>query len=304
MSNIILPSLQKGHTIGVCATSSAIEEQDLKTAQTFMEAQGYKVFLHPQATKRLHQSAGTSQEKVDALHDLFQNPDIDAIFCARGGNRASTLLPLLDFNLIKQNPKILLGYSDVTALLNAIYKQSGVTGFHGPLFRELPNHPDFDQMIGVLSGTTTQMDLSGCEILLRGAPDTASGTLLGGNLSLFQGLIGTPYIPDTTGAILLLEDTGDHLSRYDRMFCHLKNAGILTQLSALIIGDFTDIQDNTARPFGFTLKDVILEHMAGLDIPVLTNAPFGHDARLQTLPIGTTGKLCLKTSTLSFKPLS
>ncbi|MCI5059767.1 MAG: LD-carboxypeptidase [Alphaproteobacteria bacterium] len=301
---MINPSpLQKGDRIGICSTSSAVEEKDILVAKDFMEAQGYEVFIHPQTTNRLNQSAGTPQEKAGALNELFADQSIKAIFSSRGGNRASTMLEFLDFDTIKQNPKILIGYSDLTILLNSIYQKTGLVGFHGPLFRELPTHPDFEQMIGVLSGEITSLDLSSCQILKTG-PEEARGPILGGNLSVFQGLIGTPYMPDMKDAILLLEDISDHTSRYDRMFCHLKNAGILAQLSALIIGDFTDMKDNEDRPFGFTLEEVILEHSEKYDFPVLTGAPFGHADRLCTLPIGAPAKLCLKKMELSFKPLA
>lgn len=293
------PALKKGDTIGIMSTSSAVDEADVLTAKTFMESEGYTVKIHPQTLNRLHQSAGTAIEKVEALHDLFADSDVKAIFSSRGGNRASLMLETIDFDLIKKNHKILIGYSDLTILLNAIYKKTGLIGFHGPLFRELPTHADYSNMIDVLSGKSNELDLTQCNILQSG---DAQGPILGGNMSVFQGLIGTAYMPDMTNAIMIIEDVGDHLSRYDRMLCHLRNTGILKQLSALIIGSFTDVQDNETRPFGFTLEDIILEHTKGLNIPIITNAPFGHGDRLCTLPIG--ADAVLKNNRLSFKSLS
>lgn len=295
--NTISPApLKKGDTIGVMSTSCWLEEEDLTKAKEFIEGQGYKVFIHPQATARLHQSAGSAGEKAKAVNELFANPDIRAIMGSRGGNRASTMLDKIDFDLIKNNPKIMIGYSDLTFLINAVYKQCNTVTFHGPLFRELPTHPQYDQMMGVLSGETDSLDLSHCRTLRSGE---AEGTLLGGNLSVIQALVGTPYMPDMRGAILILEDIGDHLSRYDRMLCHFKNAGILAQLSGLIVGSFTDTKESEGRPFGFTLEDVILEHTQDYDYPILTDAPFGHGDELHTLPIGV--KATLKNGTLSFK---
>lgn len=293
------PALKKGDIIGVMSTSCWVEEEDVLKAKRFIEEQGYKAFIHPQTTARLNQSAGSAEEKANALNELFANPEIKAIFGSRGGNRANTTLDKIDFNLIRKNPKIIIGYSDITILLNAIYQKTGLVTFHGPLFRELPTHRDYDQMIGVLSGTSDSLDVSECTVL---KPGDAEGTLLGGNLSLFQGLLGTSHMPDMKGSILMLEDVGDHLSRYDRMFCHLKNAGILQQLSGLIIGSFTKVKDNEDNPFGFSLEDIILEHTEGLDIPILMNAPFGHGERLCTLPIG--AKVSLKNGRISFKSLS
>lgn len=293
------PALKKGDTIGVMSTSCWVEEEDVLTAKNFMESEGYRVNIHPQTFKRLNQSAGSAKDKADALNDLFTDSEVRAIFISRGGNRASTMIDKLDFNLIKQNPKILIGYSDLTILLNSIYQKTGLVGFHGPLFRELPTHQDYKQMIGVLSGEDETLDLSDCTIINAG---DVEGTLIGGNLSVFQGLIGTDYLPDMNGTILMLEDVGDHISRYDRMFCHLKNSGILNQISALIIGSFSEVKDSENSQFGFSLKDIILEHTQGLNIPIIMDAPFGHGERLCTLPIG--ANVTLKSNQLSFKPLS
>lgn len=293
------PPLEKGDTIGIMSTSCWVEEGDVLKAKAFMEEQGYNVFIHPQTLSRLNQSAGSAEEKATALNELFANPDIKAIFGSRGGNRASTMLDRIDFDLIKQNAKILIGYSDLTILLNSIYQQTGMVTYHGPLFRELPEHPDYNHMLDVLSGSLDPIDLSYYKPLKEG---NAEGILLGGNLSVFQGLLGTKYMPDMTDAILILEDVADHISRYDRMFCHLKNTGILNQISGLIIGSFSDMKDSETRPFGFSLEDIILEHTDNINIPILSGAPFGHEDRLITLPIG--APAVLKNGKLSFKSLA
>jgi len=296
MSTNFPPPLKQGDTIGIMSTSCWVEKDDVLKAAAFIESKGYKAHIHPQTYNRAGQIAGTGAEKAAALNELFANPDIKAIFSSRGGNRAGTMMDKLDYDLIAQNPKILIGYSDLTILLNGIYAKTDLIGFHGPLFRELDGHPDYDQCMSTLSGTIADIDLSDCTIVNKA---DASGTLLGGNLSLFQSMLGTPYLPDLNGAILILEDVADHISRYDRMFCHLKNAGVLSQISALIIGSFTDAKDNEIRPFGFTLREIIEEHIAGLNLPIIMNAPFGHGDRLITLPIG--AKAHLKNAQLSFK---
>lgn len=280
---LLPPALQPGDTIGVMSTSCWVDESDILKAKEFVESRGYEVFVHPQATKRLHQSAGSADDKVKAFHDLFKNTDVKAIMSARGGNRAITMLDQIDFDLVKNNPKALIGYSDLTILLNSVYARTGMVSFHGPVFRELPERKDAGQMLDILAGKVQTIDLPGAQIVRAGV---AEGRLLGGNLSLFQTLLGTPYLPDMKGAILFLEDIGDHLSRYDRMLGHLRAAGILKQISGLILGQFTDIQDDEERAFGFTLEDVVREHTAGLDIPVLMNAPFGHGDDLPTFPVG------------------
>lgn len=297
MNQTLYPApLQKGDIIGVMATSCHVARETIVTATNFMEAEGYKVFVHEQTFNQHHQSAGTAQEKVVAMHDLFKNKDIKAIFGARGGNRASTMLDALDYNLIRSNPKILIGYSDLTAPCNAITAKTGLVTFHGPLFRELPTHEDYRFMVDVLEGKQTTLDLKNCTIVKNGA---ACGKIIGGNLSVLQGLIGSPYQPDFNNAILILEDVADHISRYDRMFCHLRNAGILQNLCALIVGSFSDMKDSDSNPFGFTLKDIVEEHTTGYNYPILMNAPFGHEGVLNTLPIG--ANATLENSQLSFK---
>lgn len=261
-----------------------------------MEKQGYEVYIHPQATARINQSAGSAEDKVKAFHDLVRNPDIKMIMGSRGGNRAITMIEGLDFDLIKQNTKIMIGYSDITTILNSVYQQTGLITYHGPLFRELPKHKNFTDMIDMVSGQQSTIELPGCTALKTG---TAEGTLIGGNLSVFQTLLGTPYLPDTKGAILFLEDIGDHISRYDRMFGHLRNAGILQNISALLVGQFTEVKDNNDNPFGFTLEDIIREHTQGLDIPVIMNAPFGHGKDLPTFPVGAPIKLTASEETVS-----
>lgn len=291
-------ALKKGDMIGVMATSCWVPQEDLDKAKSFIEGLGYKVYIHPQATARLNQSAGTAQEKADAFHDLIRDPAIKAIFGARGGNRAMTMLSRIDFNLVAANPKIIMGYSDVTALLNAIYQKTGLVTFHGPLFRELPRRSEVPQMLGLLAGKKPAMDFSDAKVLREGK---AEGKLIGGNLSMLQSLSGTPYQPDTDGAILFIEDVGDHMSRYDRMLAHMKLAGWFNRISGLIVGSFTETGDDKDRPFGFTLEEVIREHLGDRKIPIVTNAPFGHGDKLTPLPVGGQAKLEAKNGKVTLK---
>ena len=264
--------------IGVCAPSSIVDRSDIEASQAFLEARGYSVFVHPQTYAVHNQSAGTHPEKIQALHDLYSDPEIEVIWAAGGGNRALHILDNLDFDLIKANPKSMIGFSDVTALLNGITTRTGIINYHGPVFKQLHRHKNTDQALGVLEGSA-QPSLDGANILNAGK---AEGRLFGGNISLFQYIV-----PDTAfdGAILFLEDCNEELSRIDRMLLHLRRSGVFERASGILFGDFVDLQDS-ARPFGFTLEDILREHTDGLDIPILMNAPFGHGERLCTLPIG------------------
>lgn len=287
------PALKQGDKIGVIAPSSTCEMELLEPGLAFLKDNGFEVVLHPQTNCEHGQFSGTPEEKLDALHEYFADPDIKAIFCTRGGNGAVHLFDQIDYDLIANNPKIFMGFSDITSLLHAIHAKTGLVTFHGPtvsMIRKLElQWPK--QMLGVLTGEQNNIDVGG--------DINAEGTLFGGNLSVFQTLIGTPYAPKTDNAILFLEDVGDHLSRYDRMSGHLKQAGIFDDLSAIILGEFINTQDNPERPFGFSIEEIIQQKAP--NIPLITNAPIGHGSNLCTLPIG--APAVLKNGTLSFKSL-
>jgi muramoyltetrapeptide carboxypeptidase len=283
------PSLKPGDTIGVMAPSSYVERDDIERSVAVLEERGYNVFVHPQTYEREHQSAGTHLQKSLAFQGLWQREDINAIWAAGGGNRALHLLEAINFEKLKDNPKTLIGFSDVTALLNAVYAHVGLTTFHGPVFKNIHKYGQLDHCLATLSGEAPPYPLEDAVVINDG---TAEGPLVGGNLSLFQ------YLPQTLpgnfceGAILFLEDCHEDLSKIDRMVLHLRRLGVFKNAAGLIFGLFTDLTDS-GRPFGFTLEDIIREHTSDLDIPVLMNAPFGHGDTLYTLPIGQ--KAILKT---------
>ena len=276
-------ALRKGDTIGIMAPSSRVDRKKLAAGIAALEKAGFQVYVHPQTWKRHGQSAGTAKQKAKALHDLFANPKIKAIFCARGGNRAGAILPLLDFRLIKKNSKIIIGYSDITALLNAIYKETGLVTFHGPMAQTRLPHRQMKQCLALLSGEKTDIPMTRAKIL---RPGKADGRLVGGNLSLICSLMGTRWQPDFKGNILFLEDCDDELSRYDRMLRQLANAGAFEQAAGVIFGSFTGNKDSGTLPFGFTLEDVFRDTLADSKIPAVMNAPFGHGKDLCTLPVG------------------
>ncbi len=293
MKSLYPAPLKKGDTIGVIAPSSVYDVMQLTQALDYLEAQGFNVIFHPQTVTQENQFAGTPAQKVSALHDYFKNPDINAIFCTSGGNGAIHFLDQIDFNLIKDNPKIFIGFSDITLLLNAISSQTGLVTFHGPTLSRMQKIDSvwLDQMMGTLTGRIESLEIEA---------EDMEGTLYGGNLSVMQALIGTPYAPDMAGAILLLEDINDHLSRYDRMVAHMKQAGWMVRLNGVIGGEFLNSLDNSMRPFGFTIEEIIGFNTA--NTPKGFNAPFGHGENLCTLPIG--ANITLKNNLLSFKSVA
>ncbi len=287
--------LKPGDTIGVMAPSSTVERKDIEKSAALLEKKGFKIFVHPQTYERNNQSAGTHLQKTLALQGLWQRADITAIWAAGGGNRAMHILDSINFEAMKRKPKILIGFSDVTALLNAVTAHTGIPTVHGPVFKNLSGYKQLDQLLGLLAGKKTSYPWGKMKIL---NPGKAKGPLIGGNLSIFQ------YLPRTLpgefwkGSLLFLEDCGEELSRIDRMLLHLRRTGVLNDAAGIIMGQFTDMKD-TGRPFGFKLEEIIREHTESFDGPVVMNAPFGHAKDLYAFPIGV--EAALDTKKQSFK---
>lgn len=283
--------LHPGDVIGVCSPSSFVTPDDLADGISALESRGFRVEIHPQTYARWHQSAGTHTEKVVALHELFAAPHIKAIWAAGGGNRALHLLDRIDWDLIRAHPKPFIGFSDSTALLNAMAARAGLTTIHGPVLKRVRKGAELDHLLKLLGGETVCLPMDEAEIF---RPGIAQGPLFGGNLALIQCLVGTRDMPDGSGAILFLEDVGEEISRIDRGFAQLARAGIFRNIAGLVLGNFADMKD-TGRPFGLTLRDIVAEHLDGRDIPIILNAPFGHSGPLYALPIGGQGKIDTRT---------
>lgn len=291
----MLPSpLRPGDTIGVMAPSSYVEKKDIEKSKALLEKKGYKVFIHPQTYERENQSAGTHLQKTLALQGLWQRADIAAIWAAGGGNRAMHLLDSINFEAMNRKPKILIGFSDVTALLNAVTAHTNIPTVHGPVFKNLSGYKQLDHLLDLLAEKKISYPWNKIKVL---SPGKAEGPLIGGNLSIFQ------YLPRTLpgefwkDSLLFFEDCGEELSRVDRMLLHLRRSGILKDVRGIIMGQFTDSKD-TGRPFGFTLEDIIREHTESLGVPVVMNAPFGHGKELYAFPVGVKATLDTQKKTL------
>lgn len=289
---IIKPKpLLPGGTIGIFAPSSRTEPERVERAVQWLENYGFKVVIHPQTFAVYDQSAGTPSEKIEAFTDLWFDPSIHALMAARGGNRSSLILPALHDMDLASNPKILIGYSDVTALLNAITYRHNIVTFHGPALNSFINDTDekhLEAAFYMMAGHDTRIATRGGRVVVSG---TATGRLVGGNLSLIASMIGTPWAPDFDGAILFLEDTGDDMSRYDRMLIQLRHAGVFERVNAVMFGHFSAAEDHSRRPFTLSIAQLIEEHIAPYGKPVVANMPFGHDRDLITLPIGMEARL-------------
>jgi muramoyltetrapeptide carboxypeptidase len=284
MTLIKPPSLRKGDTIGIIAPSSYVESDKLDAGVEILREYGFAVSVHPQALARDHQSAGSPVEKVVALHEVFSSSEIKAIMAAGGGNRSTLILDRIDYSLLKAHPKLFMGFSDSTALLSALASKAGLASCYGPTVKTLPrlDRDSLDFTFGLLAGKASEYPMNSAVPLLHGKGE---GPLFGGTLSLLCTLGGTGYLPDLTGAILYIEDIGEEISRVDRMIWHLRQSIPFHKLAGLMFGEFI-LSEETGRPFGFTLDEIIQEHTRHLDIPVVMNAPFGHGSVFYPLPFG------------------
>ncbi len=288
------PPLKMGDTIGVMSPSSYIEPEKLAAGVAVLEQAGFKVKIHPQTLARYNQSAGSTDQKVSAFHDLLKDKEVKAVMAAIGGNRSAQMLEKLDIGILRENPKIIMGFSDATALQNGIYAKAGLTSIYGPTISKLPViSPDsLHQCLKRLtSAHTLPFPTQNLQIVKNGS---AKGVLIGGTLSVFCSLVGTPYLPDPQGKILFLEDINEEMNRIDRMLWHLRTALPFERLAGLLFGQFTSCRDTGGRPFGFTLEDIIKEHSAGVTGPVAMNAAFGHGEDLFPISIGLCGEMTLE----------
>jgi len=289
------PSLQKGGKIGIIAPAGPVSESDLVPAIKRLSSYGYRVLPATHLYDRSGYLAGDDLSRLEDLHAMFQDEDVKAIFCARGGYGTLRLLDRIDFDLIRKNPKILVGYSDITALLLGIYSKTGLITFHGPMVKEIADKKDQDLGLFfdlVSHGRGLEMDLSEGIVLVEGR---GAGTLLGGNLTLVSHLIGTPFMPSLNKAILFIEERGEPLYRIDRILTHLRLGGFLERLSGLIAGSFIDCGDAT------DLNRLLKETLSPVGIPLVSGLPFGHGKDNAPLPVGMQAVLDTTQMTLSIR---
>jgi len=296
MSQVILPQrLLPGDQVALIAPAFKATEEQVNKAIARLEALGLRVFNTVAHGNNDGYFASSARETVDKLHESFANPQIKALISVRGGYGCARILPLMDWALIKANPKIVMGFSDITALLVAIQQQTGLVTFHGP-GASMPwpqlTRNSLQQLL--FSGEaaryayqpqkTDDIIISADEIqCLRSG--SATGELIGGNLSVITSLIGSPYLPtDWSNKILFLEDVHEEVYRLDRMFMQLKLANILPQIKGLIFGRFNDC--TTKIPNSFSVIQLLTRVSQDLTIPVLANMTFGHQPEMFTLPIG------------------
>jgi len=281
-------SLKRGHRIGVVSPSYWLEKKGLGNAVTVFQKKGYEVQLGDSVYLKDGPFAGTPQQRANDINQMFSDPNIDAIFCARGGYGANRVLPLLDYDLIQSKPKIFMGYSDITAFLTSITQKTGLVTFHGPMLSTFKNKLvpyNLDTLVNVLSGKEDIRIVEPNELkptILKSGK--AIGPLWGGNMCLLVNRLGTKNQLNTDGVILFIEDVDENLYAFDRMLFHMKEAGMFENIRGLIVGELTEMKDEII-PFCKTTDEIILDVCGDLNIPIVTNFPCGHGNYQATLPI-------------------
>ncbi|WP_042455434.1 S66 peptidase family protein [Neobacillus dielmonensis] len=293
MNKIKPQRLFKGDTVGVIAPASPPDMDDFEKGIQFLKDLGLNIKLGKNIRQVYGYLAGTDQERLDDLHEMFEDPEVKAIFCARGGYGTGRIASRINYQIIKNNPKIFFGYSDITFLHTSIRQKTGLVTFHGPMLASDIGQDDVHSLSkeGYLQlfdpkELDYSEELSPLEVLVEGK---ASGELVGGNLSLIISTLGTKFELDTKGKLLFIEDVHEEPRAVDRMLNQLYMAGKLTEASGILIGDFSD--SASKREVTLSLEEVIGHYVQLAGKPAVKGFQIGHCNPNITIPFGVDAKL-------------
>ena len=299
--------LKKGSLIGVISPASSPDDlSTIDSGVSYLEKLGYRVELGKNVGQNHGYLAGTDQQRLDDLHYMFRKKDIKAIFCIRGGYGTPRLLDKIDYSLIRRNPKIFVGYSDITALQMSVFKRTGLVTFAGPMVST-----DFHNDVSTFSeemfwrlitsnkkyGSVKQ---PGDEKIFELHKGQARGRILGGNLAVFTSLVGTKFFPDLKDKILMLEEIGELPYRIDRLLNQLRLSKAFTQIKGVILGSFIDCNEHDPLKKTLSLGEVISEYLEGTKMPVVYNFKHGHIKNNITVPFGIITKLNTSKCTVEY----
>ena len=301
--------LARGAVVGLIAPGGVVDDAIIETCVRNLESVGFTV--KPGANLRAAHGgyAGTVEQRLDDLHRMFADREVQAIWTARGGSGCTALLPHIRYDLLRRQPKILIGYSDITALHIAIHRHAGIVTFHGPVAWSTFSEYSVRHMLAVLMEPQPEYTIamapenaekasSQPEYALRTLhPGVAEGRLVGGNLSVLAALIGTPYAADIRNRLLFLEDVGEAPYRIDRMLAQLQQSQGLRAAAGVMLGVFRKSASPAGEP-SLTLDEILDEHFAKLPLPSVYGYSFGHVAQQFTLPVGIRARLDTAGETL------
>ena len=298
------PALRPGDTVGIVAPASNIEPADLEAGREALERVGYRPFYFDSILDRDLYFAGSIERRTRELEEMFQRKDVRAVVCARGGYGANYLLNRLDLDVIKANPKIFVGYSDITCLLTHFSDNAGLVTFHGPMVAKDWAHPGGVDLSSWQSelGTSDPQEIRLNEDVTALAEGEAQGVLYGGCLSILVASLGTPYEIMTKGKILFLEDIAAKPFQIDRMLMQLKLGGHLTAVRGILFGQMLDCVQSPGQDY--TLQEVIMRVVGDLGVPVAFGVKSGHVTSGNiTLPFGVPASLSVRQGKVSLKLL-
>lgn len=289
-------ALKKGDTIGLIAPGYTFPERVLEETKNTLVAMGYKPYYTDRINKRHGYFSNTDSERALDLNHMFANKKVDAILCLRGGYGCTRIMHLLDYDVIRNNPKALIGFSDVTALLNGIFKITGLVSFHGPVGSTLDNDYSKEAFEKILCVSEDLKSIHNTILAPKylNNPEyerytitegVAEGKIFGGSLTLISALIGTPHELDFTDAIVCIEDVEEAPYRIDRMLTQLIEGDTLKKAAGIVFGVCAGCNEST-NPNSFTLKEVIMDRIKPLGIPAVYGMSFGHVKQNFTFPIG------------------
>jgi len=280
-TDILHPSpIQKGDTIGLVAPAGIWDEELFRQGIRILSDFGFKVKFPRNFARREKYLAGSDAYRTEIFHDMWRDPEVAAILAVRGGYGCLRILSDIDYDLIKAHPKPFIGFSDITALLNAIFAKTGLVTFHGPMLTTLgkSNRQSISSFFHTLThGSCPPLKSKSLEIL---KPGNCRGTLIGGNLTTLNHLVSTPYEVSWQNKIIFLEDIGEAPYRIDRLLTHLVMADRFQGITGLLLGSFTDCGDVEL------IWERVMELFQDENFPIWVNCPFGHDQENMMLPFG------------------
>ena len=290
-------ALKKGDTIGLIGPSGAIRvEAGLERSIKALEEQGFNVVVGESCRQKYGYLSGKDDVRAADINMMFKNPEIDGVFCVRGGYGTPRILDRIDYEAIKENPKLFIGYSDITAIHIALNQICALVTIHGPMAASdmISGFDDFSKRSYLKAIMSTEalgrlQNPQGYEIKTL-VPGKARGTIVGGNLMLIVATLGTPYEIDTIGKILFLEDIGEHTYCIDRMLTQLRLAGKLADCEGIVLGDFKDCVPEYEE-YGLSLLEVFQDIIAPANKPTIYNFMAGHCSTKITVPLGVEGYL-------------
>lgn len=281
--------LKKGDTIGIVAPASNTSFERVLEAKKNIEAMGYKVILGECTKKEWYSYAGTDVERAQEINEFFANKEVSAIMCMRGGYGCNRIVEYLDLDVIRENPKIFIGYSDITTLHIALNERAQLVTFHGPMavsnFSGSYNEESYKNFVEVLSSSSKEIEIKNFSkeigVISHGR---ARGVLVGGNLATLIATLGTEYDLDYRDKILFLEEIGEKTYKVDRFLNQLKKHGVWDKVQGVVLGDFKNCESDSEKDM--PLLEVFEDYFKNLGKPVLYNLESGHSEPMLTLPLG------------------